>query len=236
MASTLCRREAQLRALPAPDTLEFNLPEGHVCLITDDGTPAAFQLAKALMARGWPVAVWRLPAGAQARPAHLPGVTLVDLSEAHLEQSLAEVARRFGPVGAFIHLHPAGDDRLFSPDEKALVKHVFLMAKHLKRPLNDTAPHGHSAFLTVTRLDGQLGLGPADKFSAVGSGAASGGLFGLTKTLALEWPEVFCRAVDLSPDFNAERSVNAILAELHDPNRLITETGWSEQGRVTLVA
>jgi hypothetical protein len=166
----------------------------------------------------------------------MPVITLANMSEAHLEQSLAEVTRLHGPVGTFIHLHPAGDERLFSPGDKAIVKHVFLLAKHLKGALNDAAPRGRTSFMTITRLDGQLGLAQTHDLANAGSSVASGGLFGLTKTLALEWPEVFCRAVDISPKLDAKRTVAAIMAELHDPNRLIVESGWSEQGRVTLVA
>jgi hypothetical protein len=46
---------------------------------------------------------------------------------------------------------------------------------------------------------------------------------------------VFCRAIDLSSDLDVDQSVQYILAELHDPNCLITEVGYSFQGRTTLV-
>ena len=49
----------------------------------------------------------------------------------------------------------------------------------------------------------------------------SGGLFGLTKTLNLEWDDVFCRAVDLQPEMDPELAAKYIVAELSDPNRLI---------------
>ena len=58
----------------------------------------------------------------------------------------------------------------------------------------------------------------------------------MTKTLHLEWETVFCRAVDLAPDLDAELAAQYILAELYDPNRLIVETGYSLQGRTTLVS
>jgi len=62
-----------------------------------------------------------------------------------------------------------------------------------------------------------------------------GGLFGLVKTLNLEWDSVFCRALDLSPGLGDDRSILSILQELHDPDRRIVETGYGAQGRVTLV-
>ena len=221
--------------MPAPDTLEFSLPEGHICLIVEDGTPTGLHLAQALAARHWPVAVLRLPGSPTSQPAALPHlvsiVTLADWSEAQLEARLAALSAERGPIGAVIHLHPAGTGEPFCAREKASLKHLFLLAKHLKRPLNAAAQRGHAGFLAVTRLDGQLGLGQAGMFGVIG-----GGVFGLTKTLALEWPAVFCRAVDLSPTFTPEQAVKTILAELFDPNRLIVEAGWSAQGRVTLNA
>ncbi|WP_407636595.1 hypothetical protein [Fischerella muscicola] len=51
-----------------------------------------------------------------------------------------------------------------------------------------------------------------------------------------EWPKVYCRAIDLSPDLSAETSAQHIVAELHDPNRYLTEVAYGSQGRVTLVS
>jgi hypothetical protein len=61
-------------------------------------------------------------------------------------------------------------------------------------------------------------------------------LFGLTKSLGQEWPDVHCRALDLSPELDPEQAVCSILSELHDPNRLLVEVGYSPVGRVTLVS
>jgi hypothetical protein len=225
----------QLSGLPAPDMLEFNLPEGNVCVITDDGTPLTVHLAQALSSGYWPVVVLRLPNVVMSErpplPADVTTVKAAGTSEAAVTASLAAVTRDRGPVAAFIHLHPAGQGELFSADDKVIVKHVFLMAKQLKQSLHEAALKARGCFMTVTRLDGRLGLGGTHAFGVIG-----GGLFGLTKTLALEWPDVFCRAVDLSPDLSTSRAVEAIVAELHDPNRLIVETGWNAQGRVTLKA
>ncbi|MGJ5761388.1 hypothetical protein [Streptomyces galbus] len=73
--------------------------------------------------------------------------------------------------------------------------HTLLVAKHLVAPLTSAARAGHrAAFVTVTRLDGSFGL------SGVAEDAApAGGVGGLVKTLAVEAPELFCRAVDLAP-------------------------------------
>jgi hypothetical protein len=59
-------------------------------------------------------------------------------------------------------------------------------------------------------------------------------LFGLTKTLNLEWDDVFCRAIDLQPGMDADLAAEHIVAELSDPNRLLSEVAYSENGRYTL--
>ena len=151
-----------------------------------------------------------------------------------MQQQLADIAAQHGPVAAYIHINPPGTGDYFSARDQALLKHTFLMAKHLQAPLTQAARQGYAAFITVTRLDGMLGL-------ADGGSPVAGGLFGLTKTLALEWgaggpQSVFCRAVDLAPDLDTPHAIQHILAELHDPNRHPVEVGWNAQGRVTLVA
>jgi len=197
-----------VRALPAPDFLEVVLPEDHVCLMTDDGTPLTAALTDALTARGWRVVVWP--------PVSDPA-------------QMASILETHGPVAAFIHLNPPGDSALFSADDEARLKHVFLLAGRLKTTLTESAQQGWAAWMTVTRLDGALGLR--------GDGSpVAGGFFGLTKTLALEWPDVHCRAVDLAPDLPVERAIACLLAELHDPNRRLVEVGWSTVGRVTIEA
>jgi NAD(P)-dependent dehydrogenase (short-subunit alcohol dehydrogenase family) len=196
-------------------------------------------MAQALAGIGWRVVVLTFPHQGAAGAA-LPGVAgqvaLRELSEEHLAATLQTVAATYGPVGAFVHLHPPMSSNLvgggvnFAPEEEAIVKHVFLLARSLKQSLNEAARAGRSFFVTVVRLDGAFGLGQESDYSALG-----GGLFGLTKSLNLEWEPVFCRAIDLSSNISPEQAAQHIVAEIYDPNRLITEVGYSAQGRVTLV-
>ena len=228
----------KLKALPDPDSLDFTLPDKHIVLLTDDGSLTTSKLAQSLTERDWKVVVLSFPQSLIAEQASLPKavsrIVLNDLSEEHLKQQLAAITANYGSVGAFIHLNPAIQIQPnhgigFLELEKALLKQVFLIAKHLKPSLNEAARQGRSCFMTVARLDGAFGLAQNVNFGAIGAG-----LFGLTKTLNLEWESVFCRGIDLSPDLNAEESAEYIMAELHDPNRYIAEVGYSSQGRVTL--
>ncbi|HHJ07485.1 MAG TPA: SDR family NAD(P)-dependent oxidoreductase [Anaerolineae bacterium] len=220
----------RLKTLPLPDFMEFSLPEGHICLLTDDGTQTSAALAQLLLERGWQVAVLAFPQAIVPAQSSLPAgvsrITLNDMSESHLQQRLAEISADVGPVGAFIHLSPTSNQ---AGAAKAILKHIFLIAKHLKPSLDEAAQQGRACFLTAARLDGALGLSGDLEFNPV-----DGGLFGLTKTLNLEWPGVFCRAVDLHPGLTPQDAAQYLLAELHDPNRLLLETGYGNQGRVTL--
>ena len=82
---------------------------------------------------------------------------------------------------------------------------AFLCAKHLKVHLNNIAPDSRNFFITVARMNGQLGYGEGG-FSVV-----SGGLFGLAKTVGLEWPEVFCRGIDMASELTDKDAAGAIL-------------------------
>jgi acyl carrier protein len=235
-APRVTRSAVRLKALPFPDMLEANLPAGFIALLTNDGTPATTKLASALSERGWPVVVMNFPQALvnalNTMPKNIPQVTLPDLGEANLTQMLKAIETQYGRIGAFIHLNPqtaSGADSPFVESEKAIVKEVFLMAKHMKESLTAAANAGRSYFVTVAHLDGEFGLGGGS------FGAISGGLFGLTKTLSREWQAVYCRALDLVPHLDADRAVQYILAELQDPNRLLTEVAYGLRGRTTLV-
>jgi nucleoside-diphosphate-sugar epimerase len=214
--------------------LDFNLPKDSVCLITDDGSPTTANLAQLLIDRGWKVIVVSFPSFLVPQQSSLPaGVDRIVLPDLE-EDSLKQIVDSCGSITAFIHLHPQAPVELagkleFLEEDRAIVKQIFLMAKHLKQTLNRSADRGYSCFLTVARLDGAFGLGENYNYSPI-----AGGLFGLTKTLNQEWQSVFCRAIDLSPNLDREKSARHIFAELHDPNRCLLEVAYGERGRVTL--
>ncbi len=234
------RLPAQLKKLNEPDWLDFNLPQGYVALITDDGSATTVKVAQSLSEKGWKVVVLNLPPTLVPEKSELPSgierVTLTDVCELHLQQKLQDIATQYGSVGAFIHIHPLFQASNFqgvfySQREKEIVKHIFFIAKYLKKSLMSAAEVERGCFCTVARLDGAFGLTNQVNFGAIGSG-----LFGLTKTIIWEWSNVFCRAIDLSPQLDADTSARCIIAELHDPNRYLTEVAYGSHGRVTLIA
>ncbi len=234
------RRPAKLKFLPSPDYLDFSLPEGHISLITDDGSLTTSVVAQSLIDKGWKVVVLSFPQSLIANQATLPAgverITLADLSEELLQHKLNAIATNIGAIGAFIHIHPifqlTNSERIsYLEQEKAIVKHIFFIAKHLKKSLTEAANYGRSCFCTVTRLDGAFGFEHKTNYGVIGAG-----LFGLTKTLRWEWPKVYSRAIDLSPTLDAQQSAQHIIAELHDSNLYISEVAYGSQGRVTLTS
>jgi polyketide-type polyunsaturated fatty acid synthase PfaA len=231
----LPRRPVKLKTLPRPDFWECKPPEGHIGLITDDGSLTTTKLTHALIKKGWKVVLLSFPQSLipeQLRlPADVTRITLANMSEEHLQLLLQSITAKYGKIGAFIHLHPQFTTS-YPEAEKAIVKQVFLMAKHLKQSLNTAANlEGRVSFCTVAHLDGAFGLDYTENFGVIGAG-----LFGLTKSLRWEWPQVFLRAIDLSPTLDPQQSAEYIVAELHDSNRYISEVGYNSKGRVTLIA
>ena len=234
--STIPRGVVNLKLLPQPDERVLNLPTGAICLLTDNGTRETGAVAQDLLGRGWKVVVLSFPGAIVAPRLKLPEgverVSLADMSEDQLQHQLETIAQQYGPVAAMVHLNPPYADtgnELYSESEKQLIRHIFLLAKHLKEPLTQAARKAGAAFIVVAHLDGQFGLGESASFSPI-----SGGLFGLVKTLNLEWEHVFCRAVDISPEIPLEQAHNLICAEIFDPNCRLVEVGHSKAGRATL--
>ena len=192
------------KPLPLPDFIDFSLADGMIGLITDEGTDTTLEVVRRLQSGGMKVVVLSFPQEIVPLqdnfPKEIDRVILENLSEEYLRQKLVEIAKTYGKVAAFIHLDPipgkinkSEQDALIS--EKEILKTIFMLAKHLKEPLNKAAQNGGRAvFMTAVHLDGEFGLGKHVSFEPV-----SGGLFGLVKTLNLEWEGVFCRALDLNP-------------------------------------
>lgn len=213
-------RHAAIRALPRPDAAEHAWEPARVCAIVGDDAVLAAALAKRLAARGWRVEVHPQPADADGG---------VDGLAARLER-----------VGALISLAPraaaptastAGEALLGDPRAEAWLLAQFRLARQLS-PQLAAAGAARAWFVAVTRLDGRLGLAPTPTASSV----VTAGVYGLVKTLRLEWPSVFCRAIDLHPALDAAFAAERIVEELHDPDRTLAEVGHDVDGRWTIVA
>ncbi len=234
-ADELSRGVVALKYLPVPDRLDLDFPKDRLCILMDDGTELTPALAKALSDQGLKLVVLRvadhLLCDQVPLPENMRSVLMGDLTESGILNTLTELQQEYGRAGMYIHLDPpCPPEEAFSENETIIARTAFLAAKYLMKDLTEAAELNYGAFVAVTHMDGAFGLS-----SSGGFGPVNGSLFGLVKTLNLEWDKVFCRAIDISPEIDVETAVENILAELHDPNRLISEVGYSRKGRFTLV-
>ena len=108
-----------------------------------------------------------------------------------------------GPLSGLILLAPVSP----APD---LNRHAFEWVKAAASKLRQAGRSAASVFITVARLDGAFGL--ADL--APEAVPTAGGLAGLVKTARHEWPEVYCKAIDLASSFtNAQKAGAAVVDE-----------------------
>ena len=116
-------------------------------------------------------------------------------------------------------------------DHDQFLKHAFQLVKLVGPALRHAAKTtGHAMLVTASRIDGAFGLDGIPPRNA----HATGGLAGLAKTAAHEWPEVRCKAVDIAPNF---ASLDTLAVALHDEVTLAgpIEVGIAHQGRSALL-
>ena len=232
------RFPVEVKQLAQPDYLEFDLSKDNLILITDDSSERSRLLAESFSILGHKVGMVHIGKVNSEKSNNSENGVLHfhfnELNEEKIQSKMEEIIGNHSKISAFIHMHPSVDEEQqdllqVSENQAAVLKTVFLIARHLKKPMIAASLDNRSAFLTITRVDGQFGL----------SGNAShdplpGGFSGLAKTLRMEWNTVFCRALDLHPDIDSETVVNIINNELHDPNLLLAEVGYTQNGRYTL--
>ncbi|MCP4690257.1 MAG: acyltransferase domain-containing protein, partial [Desulfobacterales bacterium] len=118
------------------------------------------------------------------------------------------------------------------PDESSqALKNAFTLARHFGPDLMESAKNGGAVFATVTRVDGAFGFNDRGVEHPM-----SGGLPGLVKTAAREWPGVRCRAIDLSPGWtDNQAAAEAFKAEIltGDPDGPV-EVGLDADARIIL--
>ncbi len=131
-------------------------------------------------------------------------------------------------LGALIVVAPARPAAKGCPwteDSEAWLKKSFLLVQAAGRLFASRGTRG--LVLAVTRLDGALGLkGGKDQDPAFG------GLAGLMKTAAREWPSVRCRCIDADPALSLEVSANLLVKEMGFEGPV--EAGLTEAGLKTI--
>lgn len=215
-------------AVDAP-TLAKTVPTlpGGTLIVTDDGGGIAAALARRLGTLGQQVALVRATPGEKVPHADLTNPQAV-------EELLAQIRGQCGPINGLIHLLPLAPPRAGQSWEDRLqveVKSLFLLARGIADELQQAAQTSNPLFLAVTGMGGSFGTEaktrPGDDFSP-----GQGGVAGLIKSLAHEWPSVLVRVIDVDRRA-ADRLADLLLAELGDPNGPI-EIGYQGKRRLTL--
>ncbi|MDO6610187.1 phosphopantetheine-binding protein [Shewanella sp. 1_MG-2023] len=232
-------QEVALKKLPAADKLVDCFSKDACIVINDDGHNAGV-LAEKLVATGLTVAVIRSPESVTSAQSPLSSdiasFTLSTVSDDAISDVIAKISKQH-KIAGFVHLQPqlATSGNLPLSDAGFIaVEQAFLMAKHLQSRFSELAQSQRVSFMTVSRIDGGFGYLNTTELAKAELNQAA--LSGLTKTLGHEWPNVFCRALDIAPSFEAVELAQAVIAELYDVETSIAEVGVSDQGRHTLTA
>ncbi|MFK5926025.1 MAG: SDR family NAD(P)-dependent oxidoreductase [Desulfuromusa sp.] len=139
-------------------------------------------------------------------------ISVADVNSVILPENLA---------GLVILAPLPGTDDLF-------LTNAFKLLQKVEPALHSSAKYGGAFFATVSRMDGYFGLGETRSIND----SLSGGLAGLSKTAALEWPTVHCKALDLAMGMEILPTAAAIVDEIFTASPV--EVGISTQGLHTL--
>jgi NAD(P)-dependent dehydrogenase (short-subunit alcohol dehydrogenase family) len=210
------------------------IAEDGVVLITDDGCGIATALAQGLRESGTKVA---LVQAAFTTAETAPGTYACCLESVDALRDLAGVIRaRQGAVAGVVHLLPARPAPVLESMDlgqwrqrlAADVESLFGLAQAFGDDLHGAAQRGGAALLAATAMGGAFGADDsADSF--VGNGAVAG----LAKTLALEWPDVRVRAIDLAPSAGTDALAHCLLRELYAGD-IEAEVGYPAGRRSTI--
>ncbi len=213
---TVSLRRLVIESVPAP-LASFGagggLIPGGVVVVTDDGRGVGRTLASRLEAEGHPVV--------------LAGPSKFDLASPASVDLLLAKARARGPLAAIVHADPLRmrdysglDAGRWADQLGSEVKGLFLLAKAAVHDLERAARRGGAALIAATPMGGAFGSTQhgGDFF------AGHGGIAGLVKTLAREWPGVRARVVDLDIRDEVATLAERILEET------LVDNGWAEVG------
>jgi acyl transferase domain-containing protein len=114
---------------------------------------------------------------------------------------------------------PAGD---------ALLRDALRGLQRVAPSLRQAGKDGGAVLATVSRMDGAFGLRDIDASRE----PVDAGLAGLTKTAGHEWPDVRCKAMDVSPHMDAHAAAVAVADELFLAGP--TEVGIAPDGRYSV--
>lgn len=187
-----------------------------VFLITDDEQGIAQAMADELRHHGGRVALIRMGSqlGEMSQDSYIADMT----DPVAVAELLGIVRQRQGPIGGVIHLLPLKTGTKFEEMDLAgwrerlhlEVKSLFYLARAAGPDLKQAGASGKGWLLAATAMGGTL----AHDASGPDFFPGQGGITGLIKTLALEWPQVCCKVVDLDMDDLSSMLAKRLMAEI----------------------
>ena len=217
-----------LRAVPTPLDKEC-VPSvsGQRIVVTDDGRGIAVALASMLTRLG--ADVLTVTHGPSMRPAGGDRYEADLADPSSVESLIHEIRQRHGAITGLVHLLPLRDalpfDRLDIDGWRDRVSvEVKSLAYLIKAAAADLKAAGRSE---SARVIGVTSMG--DVFGTAGDSPPAsphhGGVTGLIKVLAVEWPQARCKAIDVDPAEAAPALASRILAEMGDRDGVV-EVGY----------
>jgi NAD(P)-dependent dehydrogenase (short-subunit alcohol dehydrogenase family) len=191
---------------------------GAVVVIADDGLGVAQRVAHGLADRGWHAVVAGL--GSTAPVSHIERLRVDLMDPDAVLREVQGLRSRAGPVTGLLHLVSLGGgpevDQVDLRGWRLALAHQVKSLFHLARAVHDDLRARPDAWLlAVTALGG-------DPATATASG--SGGVAGLSRTLAAEWPETAVRLLHLDPTMR-HRTDEAAVAVLAEVERMTVRGG-----------
>ncbi|MGH7045327.1 MAG: SDR family NAD(P)-dependent oxidoreductase [Stellaceae bacterium] len=208
-----------------------------VILLTEDELGVAKALSASLVAEDHQVAMLRAGRGARILE---QGSYEADLGSPQAVGELVEAIHQAqGPLGGIVHLlalHKAADAPTMDLGRwreslRLETKGLFHLAKAASADLQQAARDGGACLIAATQMGGAFGITmPSDMD---GYFAGQGGVVGLTKTIALEWPSVRVKVVDLNPREPAAALAGHLLSECMAADDRV-EVGYNGDRRVVI--
>jgi malonyl CoA-acyl carrier protein transacylase len=218
--------------LDEPATEPFRSPK--VLLVFDDEGGLGSFLCDRLGERGQPWVRVRRHAGVTRFDDRLWGVDPADGGQ--IRELVESIRAAHGPLAGVLFLSPleaptAAEIELDPAAWKLRidreVKALFRIAQAVAPDLAELGEGERACLLAATAMGGRFGVDPRSA-GTIFPGQA--GIAGLVKTLALEWPAVRCKALDLDLTQPVDERALAVLAELDGSDSEI-EVGYAANRR-----
>ena len=200
-------------------------------LVTDDGTGVARLVADRFQAQGYAVAFVQHQEDRDQKGVREPnpGTYLADLGSAEGSAELiALINSKQGLLGGIVHLLPLAPVATSSLGFGT--KSLFYLARAASHQLQESAVGG-ACLIAATGMGGAFlnDWAPGGTLPSPGQG----GVVGLAKTLALEWPGVRVKAIDLNVKETASALAEHLFREIHAGDGQV-EVGINQNRRVIL--